>query len=111
MVIQGKAAMQFMGDWAKGEFTAAKKTSGIDFVAVPAPQTSGAFLFNIDSFIMFEVKDKGAKEAQNTMARLIMEEKFQEVFNVNKGSIPCRLGMPRKRASSDTLSRGHALTW
>jgi glucose/mannose transport system substrate-binding protein len=95
MVIQGKAAMQFMGDWAKGEFTAAKKTSGIDFVAVPAPQTSGAFLFNIDSFIMFDVKNKDAKEAQNVMARLIMEPKFQEVFNVNKGSIPVRMGMQR----------------
>jgi len=96
MVIQGKAAMQFMGDWAKGEFTAAGKSPGVDFVAVPAPETSGAFLFNVDSFIMFDVKDKGAKEAQKAMARLIMEEKFQEVFNVNKGSIPCRLGMPRK---------------
>ena len=29
------------------------------------------------------------------MARLIMEPKFQQVFNVNKGSIPCRLGMSR----------------
>lgn len=95
MVIQGKAAMQFMGDWAKGEFTAAKKSSGVDFVAVPAPQTSGAFLFNIDSFIMFNVKNKKNQEAQKAMARLIMEPKFQEVFNVNKGSIPVRMGMQR----------------
>ena len=28
MVIQGKAGMQFMGDWAKGEFTAAGQTPG-----------------------------------------------------------------------------------
>jgi glucose/mannose transport system substrate-binding protein len=96
MVIQGRAAMQFMGDWAKGEFTAAGKSPGVDYVAVPAPQTSGAFLFNVDSFIMFDVKDEGAQAAQKVMARLIMEEKFQEVFNVNKGSIPCRMGMPRK---------------
>jgi glucose/mannose transport system substrate-binding protein len=65
-------------------------------VALPAPGTSGSFLFNIDSFIMFDVKDKSAQTAQQAMARLIMEPKFQEVFNVNKGSIPCRLGMPRK---------------
>ncbi len=96
MVIQGKAAMQFMGDWAKGEFIAAGKKPNIDFVAVPAPQTSGSFLFNIDSFIMFEVKDKNARAAQQAMARLILEPRFQEVFNVNKGSIPVRLGMPRK---------------
>lgn len=96
MVIQGKAAMQFMGDWAKGEFIAAGKEPNIDFVAVPAPQTSGSFLFNIDSFIMFEVEDKNARAAQQAMARLILEPRFQEVFNVNKGSIPVRLGMPRK---------------
>jgi len=44
---------------------------------------------------MFKVKDAGARKAQKAMARLIMEPKFQEVFNVNKGSIPCRLGMSR----------------
>jgi len=95
MVIQGKAAMQFMGDWAKGEFKAAGKTFGADYIAMPVPETSGGYLFNVDSFIMFDVKDANAKKAQKAMARLIMEPKFQEVFNVNKGSIPCRLGMSR----------------
>jgi glucose/mannose transport system substrate-binding protein len=93
MVIQGKAAMQFMGDWAKGEFVAAGKTFGADYIAMPVPETSEGYLFNVDSFIMFQVKGEGAQEAQKAMARLIMEPKFQEVFNVNKGSIPCRLGM------------------
>lgn len=95
MVIKGEAAMQFMGDWAKGEFTAANKKPGVDYVAMPVPETSHVFLFNVDSFIMFNVKDKNARKAQKTMARLIMEPKFQKVFNVNKGSIPCRLGMSR----------------
>ena len=95
MVIKGEAAMQFMGDWAKGEFTAAGKTPGVDYVATAVPGSSELFLFNVDSFIMFEVKDKGAQQAQKAMARLILEPKFQEVFNVNKGSIPCRLGMAR----------------
>ncbi|HEX9844316.1 MAG TPA: ABC transporter substrate-binding protein, partial [bacterium] len=39
MVITGKAAMQFMGDWAKGEFTAAGKAPGKDYVCMPAPGT------------------------------------------------------------------------
>lgn len=93
MVIQGKAAMQFMGDWAKGEFVAAGKTYGVDYVAMPVPESSEGYLFNVDSFIMFKVKDKSAQEAQKALARLIMGKEFQEVFNVNKGSIPCRLGM------------------
>lgn len=95
MVIKGQAAMQFMGDWAKGEFTAAGKSPGVDFIAMEVPHSSGYFLFNIDSFIMFNIKDKKAREAQKAMARLILEPEFQKVFNVNKGSIPVRLGMDR----------------
>ena len=37
MVINGKAGMQFMGDWAKGEFTAAGKKPGKDYVCAPFP--------------------------------------------------------------------------
>jgi len=95
MVIKGEAAMQFMGDWAKGEFTAAGKKPGRDYIAMPAPGTSGQFLFNVDSFIMFKQKDAGAQKAQKAMAGLILQPEFQTVFNVNKGSIPVRLGMPR----------------
>ncbi len=94
MVIKGEAGMQFMGDWAKGEFTAAGKESGVDYVAAPAPGTRDMFLFNIDSFIMFTQTDEGAQEAQKVMARLILQPKFQEVFNVNKGSIPVVAGIP-----------------
>ena len=93
MVINGKAAMQFMGDWAKGEFTAAGKSPGKDYICMPAPGTKGAFTFNIDSFILFEQKNADAKEAQRALASSIMEPEFQEVFNLNKGSIPARTGM------------------
>jgi glucose/mannose transport system substrate-binding protein len=93
MVIKGEAGMQFMGDWAKGEFTAAGKKPDVDYIATHAPGTSHQFLFNVDSFIMFDVKDKADTAAQHAMARLILEPKFQEVFNVNKGSIPVRTGM------------------
>ena len=95
MVIKGEAAMQFMGDWAKGEFTAAGKSPGVDYVAAPVPGTSDQYLFNIDSFIMFEISNKEDQKAQMAMARLILGPRFQEVFNVNKGSIPCRVGLPR----------------
>jgi glucose/mannose transport system substrate-binding protein len=93
MVIKGEAAMQFMGDWAKGEFTAAGKVPGKDYDALTVPGTADAFLFNVDSFIMFEVKDPEAKAAQKAMARLILSPDFQVAFNVNKGSIPVRSGI------------------
>ena len=97
MVIKGEAGMQFMGDWAKGEFTAAGKQPGTDYAAIPAPGTSGQYLFNVDSFIMFKVKDKADQEAQKAMARLILSPEFQIVFNVNKGSIPVVAGVPRAK--------------
>ena len=93
MVINGKAGMQIMGDWAKGEFTAAGKTPGKDYLCMPAPGNKGAYTFNIDSFIMFKQKDPAAQTAQAHLASAIMEPQFQEVFNLNKGSIPVRSGM------------------
>jgi len=93
MVIKGEAAMQFMGDWAKGEFTAAGKVPGKDYDALTVPGTADAFLFNVDSFIMFAVNDPAAKAAQKAMARLILSPDFQVAFNVSKGSIPVRAGI------------------
>src|SRR6476659_17643 len=93
MVINGKAGMQFMGDWAKGEFSAANKVPGKDYLCMPAPGTKGEYTFNIDSFIMFQQKDPAAKTAQAHLSSAIMEPQFQEVFNLNKGSIPVRSGM------------------
>ncbi|GAA0825938.1 MULTISPECIES: ABC transporter substrate-binding protein [Marinomonas] len=97
LVINGKAAMQVMGDWAKGEFTSAGKKPGIDYICVPAPGTSGQYTFNIDSLAMFQVDGKDTQKAQKDLARLILEPKFQETFNLAKGSIPVRLGMPRDK--------------
>ena len=93
MLIQGKAGFQLMGDWAKGEFLAAGKAPGKDFMCAAAPGTGNAYTFNVDSFILFKLKDPGAQKAQADLAASIMGADFQEVFNLNKGSIPVRLGM------------------
>lgn len=93
MVIKGEAVMQFMGDWAKGEFTAAKKQPGQDYMCLAAPGTADSFTYNIDSFVFFKQKNKDSEKAQFDLASTIMEPKFQEIFNLNKGSIPARLNM------------------
>jgi glucose/mannose transport system substrate-binding protein len=93
LVIQDKAAFQFMGDWAKGEFVAAGKVPGKDFLCAAAPGSAHAYTFNVDSFAMFKVKDAGAQKAQNDLAASIMGTEFQQVFNLNKGSIPVRLNV------------------
>lgn len=88
MVMNGEAAFQIMGDWAKGEFVAAGKTPGVDFLCASTP--GGGYLYNVDSFAMFDVAGDDLKDGQNLLAELIVGENFQQVFNMNKGSIPAR---------------------
>lgn len=94
MVINGKAAMQIMGDWAKGEFNAAGKKPGTDYICVASPGTQNAFMFNIDSMIMFASDDADNQKATKDLARTILQPEFQKVFNMNKGSIPVRVDLP-----------------
>lgn len=93
MVIEGKAGVQIMGDWAKGEFLNAGKTPGEDFVCFRVPGTQGSVTFNSDQFVMFAVDDSQQK-AQGAMAKAIMSPTFQSAFNVVKGSVPARTDVP-----------------
>ena len=94
MVINGEAGMQFMGDWAKGEFLKAGKVPGTDFVCIRFPGTQGSVTFNSDQFAMFNVKSEGELEAQKAMASAIESPAFQAAFNTVKGSVPARTDVP-----------------
>ena len=90
MVINGEAAFQIMGDWAKGEFVNAGKVPGTDFLCFRVPGSEGTVSFNSDQFAMFNVASEGAMAAQGLMAADIMSPAFQSAFNVVKGSVPAR---------------------
>jgi len=92
MVINGEAAFQIMGDWAKGEFLAAGKVPGKDFLCASTP--GDGFLYNVDSFAMFKVEGDDKKQGQELLAKLIVGPSFQKIFNLNKGSIPARTDVP-----------------
>ena len=89
MVIKGEAGMQLMGDWAKGEFIAAGKVPGKDFVCVAAPGTAKAFTFNVDS-----VRDVQAEErrptpkAQKDLAAAIMAHRVPGGLQPQQGLDP-----------------------
>ncbi|MGV2288855.1 ABC transporter substrate-binding protein [Trinickia sp. YCB016] len=94
MVINGKAGMQFMGDWAKGEFANANKKPGSDYICAAVPGTAKDYTFNVDSFVFFQQKGQSAASAgQLALAKTIMSPGFQEQFSLYKGSIPVRLGV------------------
>ena len=89
MVIKGDALMQVMGDWAKGEFKAANKSAGADFLCPRFPGTDGTVIYNSDMFGMFDVP-ADRRAAQAALAQATLSKSFQVAFNVVKGSVPAR---------------------
>lgn len=91
MVINGEAAMQIMGDWAKGEFTNAGQIAGEDFACIPVPKVGdGGFVYLVNSLSFFAQPDAEAASAQATLASAIMDPEVQIAFNQAKGAIPAR---------------------
>jgi glucose/mannose transport system substrate-binding protein len=92
MVINGSAAMQIMGDWAKGEFVNAGQEPFKDFVCLPVPKSEGdTFVYLVNSLSFFEQSDGESKDAQEILAKAIMDRDVQIKFNQAKGSIPARM--------------------
>lgn len=90
MLIRGEGAFQIMGDWVKGDFTAAGLKADKDYLCVEVPGTQGSFIYNTDSFGMFKLPKGQSRKGQKDLAKTIMGKDFQYVFNVKKGSIPVR---------------------
>lgn len=71
---------------------------GKDFVCVAAPDTQRLFSYNVDSFILFKLNpatfDQLAQDAQLKFADVILDRRFQEEFNLRKGSLPVRTDIP-----------------
>ena len=107
MVMNGEAAFQIMGDWAKGEFLAAGKEPGTDFVCAQTP--GNGFLYNVDSFAFFNVDGEDKQQGQALLAQLIMGEDFQKTFNLNKGSIPARTDVALDEFDSCAVASAEAM--
>jgi glucose/mannose transport system substrate-binding protein len=90
MLLDNKAGIQFMGDWAKGEFIHANKVADKDFGCMLGPG-SATFMMGGDIFVFPVLKDDTAKDAQTLLATVIMSKEGQLAFNSKKGSIPVRL--------------------
>lgn len=89
MVITGKAGMQVMGDWAKGEFTAAGLTPGKQYGCVVVGE--GGYLMGGDVFVFPKTSDPAARAAQLKLAQVMLAPDTQIAFNMKKGSVPVRL--------------------
>ena len=92
---QGKAGMQFMGDWAKGEMTQAGLTADKDFRCSLAPGTESVYFVVVDAFAFPITNNEQDRRSQLLFARQVMNTDNQLAFNRIKGSIPVRIDIQR----------------
>jgi len=90
LLISGKAAMQFMGDWEKGEFIAAGWTAGKEYGCLLGPGERN-FMMGGDVFVFPKVTDPNQIKAQKLLAHVMLAPDTQVLFNNKKGSVPVRL--------------------
>ena len=96
MVITGKAGVQFMGDWAKGEFVAAGKQPGKDYGCMLAPQSPG-MVYVADSFSFPKIADAASQKGQALLAEVAMDPAVQVEFSLRKGSVPMRTDVDKSK--------------
>jgi glucose/mannose transport system substrate-binding protein len=89
LVITGKAGMQLMGDWAKGEFIAAGLTADKEYGCTVIGE--GGYLMGGDVFVFPATEDAAVRAAQVKLATVMLDPETQIAFNTKKGSVPVRL--------------------
>jgi glucose/mannose transport system substrate-binding protein len=90
LMAKGEAAMNIMGDWAKGYFTTdLKLKANEDFGWVPTPNTEGSFMVITDTFGL--PKNVKHPEEVKEFLKLLGSVEGQDAFNPLKGSIPARI--------------------
>ena len=90
LVIQNQAAMQIMGDWARGEFQIAGLEPGVDYECLPGPSDTPYLTTDGDIFLFPKQSDPEVEKAQLAMASMMVNPRVQVLFNLAKGSLPVR---------------------
>lgn len=91
-LIEGRAAMMFMGDWTAPQLSAAQPRPGADFQCLPTPGSAGAYTYVIDSFALFRTTNPEKTRAQQAFAAGLLSPDIQVRFNLALGAIPVREG-------------------
>jgi len=90
LLIDDQAAIQIMGDWVAGKLLQEKQQLNTKIRCIEFPGSEGIFSYNVDSFAFFKLKSVSSevKEAQKTLASIILTPELQREFNAKKGSLP-----------------------
>jgi glucose/mannose transport system substrate-binding protein len=95
MVVDGKAAMTVMGDWAKGFFLSKGWKPDVELGSRPTPGTQGVFVYIVDGFAL----PKGVQNHQAAVnfLDLVGSAETQATFNPIKGAIPPRTDVDKSK--------------
>lgn len=87
-IINGEAAVQIMGDWAKGDLLAAGLSPDEDFLCDMAPGNRDAYLLVVDVFLLPDNTLDAEVEAQRQFVEIALDPGNQVEFSRRKGSLP-----------------------
>ena len=91
LVITDQAALQIMGDWARGEFAVAGEVPGQDYACLAGGPSERPYLnTGGDIFLFPKQDDPDVEAAQLRLASLMISPSVQAKFNLAKGSLPVR---------------------
>ncbi|MET0267847.1 MAG: ABC transporter substrate-binding protein [Duganella sp.] len=90
MLVSGRAGVQIMGDWAKGEFAAARQTAGKDYGCIAGLGPKVPYLIQGDAFVFPKSSNPKTVQAQKLLATAMLAPAAQLEFNKIKGSLPVR---------------------
>lgn len=90
LLIAGKAGVQIIGDWAKGEFALAGQVAGRDYGCIAGFGAAPPYIIQGDVFVFPKTKDAEAIKAQKLLAAVTTSPATQVEFSIKKGSIPIR---------------------
>ncbi|MBW8844772.1 MAG: carbohydrate ABC transporter substrate-binding protein [Burkholderiales bacterium] len=93
LLVSGRAGLQFMGDWVKGEFTAAGQLPGRDYGCTPGLSPRSPYIVDGDVLVFPKDKDGSARAAQQLLARVATAPATQLSFSARKGSVPVRIDL------------------
>ena len=105
LIITDKAALQIMGDWARGEFAIAGEVPGKDYACIPGPSEDPYLDTGGDIFLFPKSDDPEVEAAQLRMASMMISKPVQVEFNLAKGSLPVR-GDIDLSAADDCMKKG-----
>ncbi|MCG2839050.1 ABC transporter substrate-binding protein [Photobacterium sp. WH77] len=103
LLIEGERAFQISGDWVLGDLLANNIAVPSAIGCYPTPAKQTGFIYNMDSFALFDSPRTNTDTAQ-IVSKTLSSPDFQKSFNALKGAIPARNDISLKGYNSCSVN-------